>query len=141
MAWSGRQFLLEFDAWKATFLLEGFEFERTAYPDQRVGAVAQLLFQIGDPAGERGNGNLLLARGGRKASFVNGAQEHRHRIKTVQFAGPFEAGWRHCTVGDRARRLMVASLRYNDTFVKTDGVWLFSERLLYVDWMDERALA
>ncbi len=47
----------------------------------------------------------------------------------------------HVTVGDGARRLMVASLRYNDTFVKTDGVWLFSERLLYVDWMDERALA
>jgi hypothetical protein len=25
--------------------------------------------------------------------------------------------------------------------VKTDGAWLFSERLLYVDWADERALA
>jgi hypothetical protein len=36
---------------------------------------------------------------------------------------------------------MVASLRYGDTFVKTDGVWLFSERLLYVDWVDERALS
>ncbi len=41
----------------------------------------------------------------------------------------------------RQRRLMVASLRYLDTFVKTDGAWLFSERLLYVDWVDERALA
>ena len=39
------------------------------------------------------------------------------------------------------RHLMVASPRYNDTFVKTDGAWLFSERLLYVDWVDERALA
>ena len=28
---------------------------------------------------------------------------------------------------------MVASLRYLDTFAKTDGTWLFSERLLYVD--------
>ena len=36
---------------------------------------------------------------------------------------------------------MVASLRYLDTFVKTDGVWLFSERLLYVDWVDERVLS
>jgi hypothetical protein len=36
---------------------------------------------------------------------------------------------------------MLASLRYTDTFVKQDGVWLFAERLLYVDWMDERALS
>jgi hypothetical protein len=28
-----------------------------------------------------------------------------------------------------------------DTFVKTGGAWLFSERLLYVDWVDERALS
>ena len=47
----------------------------------------------------------------------------------------------HVTVDGSKRRLMVASLRYNDTFVKTDGAWLFAERLLYVDWVDERALA
>src|SRR6476661_7114595 len=47
----------------------------------------------------------------------------------------------HVTVDGSKRRLMVASLRYNDTFVKTDGAWLFSERLLHVDWVDERALA
>jgi SnoaL-like domain len=47
----------------------------------------------------------------------------------------------HVTVDGGKRRLMVASLRYNDTFVKSDGGWLFSERLLYVDWVDERPLA
>jgi len=47
----------------------------------------------------------------------------------------------HVTVDGCQRRLMVASLRYLDTCVKTDGAWLFSERLLYVDWVDERALA
>src|SRR6202051_862472 len=47
----------------------------------------------------------------------------------------------HVTVDGSKRRLMVASLRYNDTFVKTDGAWLFLERLLYVDWVDERPLA
>jgi len=26
-------------------------------------------------------------------------------------------------------------------FVKMDGAWLFAERLLYVDWVDERALS
>jgi len=39
------------------------------------------------------------------------------------------------------RRLMVASLRYLDTFVKMDGAWLFAERLLYVDWLEERELS
>jgi hypothetical protein len=29
--------------------------------------------------------------------------------------------------------LMVASLRYSDTFAKTDGTWPFAERPLYVD--------
>jgi hypothetical protein len=47
----------------------------------------------------------------------------------------------HVTVKDGKRRLMVASLRYLDTFVKTDGAWLFAERRLYVDWVDERALS
>jgi hypothetical protein len=36
---------------------------------------------------------------------------------------------------------MVASLRNQDTFVKTDGTWPFAERLLYVDWLEERALS
>ena len=47
----------------------------------------------------------------------------------------------HVTIDGSTRRLMVASLRYLDTFVKTGGAWLFSERLLYVDWVDERALS
>jgi SnoaL-like domain len=38
------------------------------------------------------------------------------------------------------RRLMVAPLRHVDTLVKTDDAWPFAGRLLYVDWMDERAL-
>jgi len=47
----------------------------------------------------------------------------------------------HVTVEGEKRRLMVASLRYLDTFAKTDGAWLFAERLLYVDWLEERALS
>jgi SnoaL-like domain len=47
----------------------------------------------------------------------------------------------HVTVDDGKRRLMLASLRYLDTFVKTDGLWLFAERRLYVDWIDERVLS
>ena len=47
----------------------------------------------------------------------------------------------HVTVEGGKRRLMLASLRYLDAFVKLDGAWLFSERLLYVDWLEERALS
>jgi hypothetical protein len=47
----------------------------------------------------------------------------------------------HVTVEGGIRSLMLASLRYLDTFVKLDGAWLFSERILYVDWLEERALS
>ena len=46
----------------------------------------------------------------------------------------------HVTVDGGKRRLMIASLRYLDTLVKSNGDWLFAERLLYVDWLEERAL-
>ena len=46
----------------------------------------------------------------------------------------------HLTVEGDKRRLMVAHLRYYDTFVKAESVWSFAERLLYVDWIEERAL-
>jgi SnoaL-like domain len=47
----------------------------------------------------------------------------------------------HVTVEGGKRRLMLAALRYLDTFVKLDGAWLFAERRLYVDWLEERALS
>ena len=46
----------------------------------------------------------------------------------------------HLTVDGAKRSLMIAALRYGDTFAKTDGAWLFAERKLYVDWIEERAL-
>ncbi|HEV7388994.1 MAG TPA: nuclear transport factor 2 family protein [Gemmatimonadaceae bacterium] len=47
----------------------------------------------------------------------------------------------HLTIDGAKRKLMIATLRYNDSFVKTNGEWLFAERLLYVDWIEERALS
>ena len=47
----------------------------------------------------------------------------------------------HLTVDNGKRSLMIAALRYADSFVKTGGVWLFAERRLYVDWLEERALS
>ena len=47
----------------------------------------------------------------------------------------------HLTLDGGKRRLMIAALRYDDTFAKIDGAWLFAERKLYVDWLEERALS
>ena len=47
----------------------------------------------------------------------------------------------HLTVDGGKRSLMIAALRYYDTFVKVDGAGLFAERLLYVDWIEERILS
>src|SRR5579862_1176904 len=47
----------------------------------------------------------------------------------------------HLTIAGEKRRLMIAALRYYDTFLKVDGEWLFAERLLYVDWIEERVLS
>src|ERR1700739_545413 len=47
----------------------------------------------------------------------------------------------HFTIEGEKRRLMIAALRYHDTFAKMGGAWLFAERLLYVDWIEERAMS
>jgi hypothetical protein len=47
----------------------------------------------------------------------------------------------HLTVAGEKRRLMIAALRYYDTFIKEDTEWLFAERLLYVDWIEDRVLS
>ena len=47
----------------------------------------------------------------------------------------------HISLDGEKRSLMIASLRYLDTFAKVGGAWLFAERLLHVDWMEERILS
>ena len=47
----------------------------------------------------------------------------------------------HLSEDGGKRQLMVAALRYHDTFAKIDRSWLFAERLLYVDWLEERILS
>jgi len=47
----------------------------------------------------------------------------------------------HVTIDGDKRSLMLASLRYLDTFVKAEGAWLFAERLLYVDWLEQRPMS
>jgi hypothetical protein len=47
----------------------------------------------------------------------------------------------HLTSDGKTRHLMIAALRYMDTIVKMDGTCLFTERKLYVDWLEQRELS
>jgi ketosteroid isomerase-like protein len=69
---------------------------------------------------------------------------HFNGQSTVVLEGDRASGESYCLAHhlyteDGERKLMVASLRYLDTFVKRDGAWLFAERKLYVDWTETRA--
>jgi hypothetical protein len=44
----------------------------------------------------------------------------------------------HLFTEDGERKIMIASLRYLDTFVKIDGSWYFAERQLLLDWSETR---
>ena len=44
----------------------------------------------------------------------------------------------HLFTADGVRKIMIASLRYLDTFVKLGGAWYFAERNLILDWSETR---
>ena len=44
----------------------------------------------------------------------------------------------HLKILDGVQKLMIAGIRYYDTMVKQNGVWLFSERKLKVCWIENR---
>jgi len=44
----------------------------------------------------------------------------------------------HLFSEDGNRKIMIASLRYLDTFAKIDGSWYFAERNLLLDWSETR---
>ena len=46
----------------------------------------------------------------------------------------------HLFSEDGVRRIMVASLRYLDTFTKIGDAWFFAERNLILDWSETRSL-
>jgi hypothetical protein len=46
----------------------------------------------------------------------------------------------HVYTENGTRKIMVASLRYLDTFAKTEGHWYFAERRLILDWSETRSL-
>jgi hypothetical protein len=71
------------------------------------------------------------------------ATQHFNGQSTVWLDGDRATGESYCIAhhlfaDDVGRKLMTAHLRYDDTFVKVDGAWLFAERNLYVDWMETK---
>ena len=71
------------------------------------------------------------------------ATMHFNGQSTVALDGHRATGESYCIAhhlftDDGERKLMVAWLRYGDTFLKVDDAWLFAERNLYVDWTETR---
>ena len=71
------------------------------------------------------------------------ATTHFNGQSTVTLKGDRATGESYCLAHhlfteEGKRKLMVASLRYLNGFVKRDGTWLFAERKLYVDWTETR---
>ena len=73
------------------------------------------------------------------------ATTHFNGQSTIVLDGDRATGESYCLAhhiysADRERKLMIASLRYRDTFIKEDATWRFGERRLYVDWTDTRTV-
>ena len=71
------------------------------------------------------------------------ATTHFNGQSTVEINGERASGEsytiaHHLFTADGVRKIMVASLRYLDDFVKIDGDWYFEERTLILDWSETR---
>ncbi len=70
---------------------------------------------------------------------------HFNGQSTVTLDGERATGETYCLAhhvysDDGERKLMIAAIRSQDAFVKTDGRWRFAERRLYVRWSENRTL-
>ena len=71
------------------------------------------------------------------------ATMHFNGQSTVRLNGDKATGITYCmahhlTIEDSKQKLMVAAIRYHDSFVKQNDKWLFAERKLLVDWIENR---
>jgi uncharacterized protein (TIGR02246 family) len=71
------------------------------------------------------------------------ATMHFNGQSTVELDGDRATGLSYCvahhvSVEGNKRSMMVAQIRYLDTFAKQDGKWLFAERKRMVDWTETR---
>ena len=73
------------------------------------------------------------------------ATQHFNGQSTIALDGDRATGESYCIAHhlfaeEGERKLMLAPLRYADSFIKLDGAWLFAERHLYVDWIETTLL-
>ena len=71
------------------------------------------------------------------------ATTHFNGQSTISLDGDHASGEsytiaHHLFTKDGERKIMIASLRYLDRFVKIDGAWYFEERNLILDWSETR---
>ena len=80
---------------------------------------------------------------GREALNRYEATTHFNGQSTVTIDGNHASGEsytiaHHVYTEDGNRKIMIASLRYLDTFTKIDQSWYFAERKLILDWSETR---
>jgi SnoaL-like domain len=71
------------------------------------------------------------------------ATTHFNGQSTIELDGDRASGESYCIAHhlyslDGERKIMIASIRYLDKFVKQEGAWLFEQRKLMVDWVENR---
>jgi len=74
------------------------------------------------------------------------ATMHFNGQSTTRVDGARASGVTYClvhelTVDETAHTLMIAALRYLDSFIKKDGKWFIRQRQVLVDWTETRPLA
>lgn len=71
------------------------------------------------------------------------ATMHFNGQSTIKLNGNSAIGTTYCmahhlTTDNGVQKLMVAAIRYHDTFVKQNDQWFFAERKLLVSWIENR---
>ena len=71
------------------------------------------------------------------------ATMHFNGQSTIKIFGETATGISYCiahhqTITDGVQKLMIANIKYHDSFVKQNGKWLFAERKLLVNWIENR---
>lgn len=70
---------------------------------------------------------------------------HFNGQSSLEFNGDHASGIVYClahhlTMEDSKQKLMVAAIKYHDSYIKQNGKWLFAERKLFVDWIENRLI-
>ncbi len=93
------------------------------------------------PCPPRRSAPVAVPDGPRRGQYD--ATTHFNGQSTITLDGDRATGESHTIAHhlfstDGERKIMVAALRYLDTFTKVDGTWLFAERQLILDWSETR---